>query len=139
MPEHQPELDYAELNGERIFLENLLQQRFNFFIVTFSLIMAAGTAADSPSQLDFVLSVGFSLCLLHGFCVYRVFVKVDAALRLLHDFKERSMDKVAQFATQKWPLSFRVNDLMGYVIPLFSLAVIALWAVLANMRVIHVT
>lgn len=121
---------YEDLNTERVFLEGLLQQRFNFFIVAFSLVIAAGTAAGSKSELFFVLIVGFLFCLLLGLCVYRVFVKVDTVLWKLHRFENGVMHQVSEEAMKRWPLSFRVNDIMGYVVPIFSVVVIIVWAVL---------
>lgn len=132
------EFDYAELNAERVFLEQLLQQRFNFFILAFSLVVAGGTAASTLSKLNFVLAVGFVLCLLLGCCVYRAFVKVETALFLLHQFEHSCMHKVADLANTRWPLSFKTNDLMGYVVPILVLGVIAIWSLLANWGIVVV-
>jgi hypothetical protein len=137
-PKDAESLSYEALNAERVFSEGLLQQRFNFFIVAFSLVMAAGTAAHSKSALMFVLIVGFVFCLLLGFCVYRIFVKVDAVLRMLHRMESGAMHQVAEAGIKRWPLSFRVNDIMGYVIPVFSPVVIVAWAVLAICGVIEI-
>ena len=41
------------------------------------------------------------------------------------------MHQVAEEAIKRWPLSFRANDIMGYVVPIFSIVVIVVWAVLA--------
>jgi len=129
-----------DLNQERIFLENLLQQRFNFFVVAFSLVIASGTAAGSLSELNFVLGVGFIFSALLGFSVYRIFVKVDTVLWLMHQDPQSCMHKVAYVAAlkKKWPLLFRVNDILGYVIPIFCLVVIGIWAILANSSIINV-
>ena len=63
-------IKFADLNDERKFLEDLLQQRFNFFVVVFSLIVADGTAAASVRELYLVLFVGLILCTLLGLTVY---------------------------------------------------------------------
>ena len=78
--EHQKAVDNWDLNQERVFLEGLLQQRFNFFIIVFSLIAVGGTSANSLSELNWVLTVGFVLSLLLALAVYRVFTKVDTVL-----------------------------------------------------------
>ena len=128
-----------DLNQERIFLENLLQQRFNFFIVVFTLIMAGGTSANSISELNWLLMVGFFLCILLGLSVYRVFTKVDAVLRMIREIDDHVMHVVAiEAEKRKWPFSFKVNDIIGYVIPLFCLLVIVIWFALANLGYIHV-
>jgi len=86
--------------------------------------MAAGTAAGSKSELFFVLIVGFLFCLLLELCVYRVFVKLDTVLWKVHRIEDGVMHQVAEEAIKRWPLSFRVNDIMGYVVPIFSVVVI---------------
>lgn len=113
-----------------MFLEGLLQQRFNFFIVAFLLVMAAGTVADSKGELFSMLIVGFLFCLLLGLCVYRVFVKVDTVLWKLHRTENGVMHQVAEGSVKRWPFCFRVNDIVGYVVPIFSVVVIIAWAVL---------
>jgi hypothetical protein len=138
-PKGPQSADYKDLNAERVFLEGLLQQRFNFFIVAFSLVIAAGTASGSKSKLLFVLIVGFLFCLLLGLCVYRVFVKVDTILQKLHGFENGVMHQVAEATNkQRWPFSFPVNRLIGYIIPIFSVVAIFLWGVLTVFGVIDV-
>lgn len=132
------ELVYAELNEERMFLEGLLQQRFNFFIVAFGLAVAAGATANDFPELIFVLVVGFVLCLLLAIPVYRIFVKADASLIMMHTFKDKPMDKVAVLAEKKWRLSFQANDYLGYWIPGACLLAFIVWGLLASCGAIPV-
>jgi hypothetical protein len=80
------------LYNERVFLEELLQSRFNFFLVTFSLIVAgaasiiAGDTSDaSKPTLIFLLVFGLILCILMWATIYRIYVKVDIVLEICYE------------------------------------------------------
>lgn len=58
-----------DLSQERAFVENLLSQRFNFFLIMFSLVIAGAVNANTKFELVAILSIGLLLCVLVGFTV----------------------------------------------------------------------
>ncbi|AGQ92211.1 hypothetical protein OH966_004485 [Vibrio parahaemolyticus] len=46
------------LSEERVFMENLLCQRFNFFLVLFGLFLAGGFGANEQ-QKSLIFGIGF--------------------------------------------------------------------------------
>ena len=59
--ENKPSCEFTctcDLSQEREFMENLLNQRFNFLLVFFSLVIAGALAARSHDQAVLVLQVG---------------------------------------------------------------------------------
>ena len=79
-----------EFSQERVFIENLFCQRFNFFIVIFSLVIAGAVAANTQLKLDVILWLGFVLCTLVGLTLYRNYVALISILRTLRDSPQTS-------------------------------------------------
>ncbi len=121
-----------DLSQERVFYENLLARRFDFFLVIFSLVVAGAVTADTKGELVSVLIVGLVLSLLMGFAVYRIFTKVIMILRILHRTDGHPV-KIMGIKTKeaKWPLSFPVNDIFGYIVPIFCNLVLFVGLLLA--------
>jgi len=71
-----------DINQERMFMENLLSQRFKFFLVTFSLVLSGAASANSQIKLQLLLLAGLILCLLMWATVYRIYIKVDVTLKM---------------------------------------------------------
>ncbi len=53
-----------DINQERVYLETLLNQRFNFYLVIFALIIGGSASANSPKKSTLILVSGLILCLL---------------------------------------------------------------------------
>ena len=81
-----------DVNQERVFLENLMQTRFNFFLVVFGLWMV--TVASITPKLPKLVFLGFGIviCSLLWLTIRRICQKVIAAFSL-HD--ARGGDAVA--------------------------------------------
>lgn len=122
-----------DMNQERVFIENLFCQRFNFFIVIFSLVIAG--AASTNSQIKFItlLWVGFALCTLVGMTLYRAWVKLDWILRALHADATHPIAVTARGIEQgRLPTLIGVNPIIGIVIPGACNALLLVGAVLAS-------
>ena len=66
-----------DINQERIFLENLMQTRFNFFLVVFGLwVVAAANISEKSPKLVF-LSFGILICSLLWLTIRRNLPKSD--------------------------------------------------------------
>ena len=63
------------------FIEDVFCQRFNFFIVIFSLVMAG---ANTQVKLVSILGIGEALCVLVDLPLYRNYVKLILILRRIH-------------------------------------------------------
>ena len=59
------------MSDEREFMENLLCQRFNFFLILFSLFLTAAFTAQNKITTGLVLAVGSFVCLLVWLTIYR--------------------------------------------------------------------
>jgi len=80
------EREYIELwTQERNFVENLLCQRFNFLLLTFSVILAGALSAKYLLIATAVLFIGTTICILVSLTIYRIYVKLDHILKLLND------------------------------------------------------
>lgn len=66
------------------FMEDLFCQRFNFFIVIFSLVMAGAASANTQVKLVSILWIGEGLCVLVGLTLYRNYAKLILILRRIH-------------------------------------------------------
>jgi hypothetical protein len=110
--------DSWDLSQERAFIENLFCQRFNFFIVIFSLVVAGAAAANTQPKLIIILWIGFVLCILLSLAIYRIYVKLIEILRSLHSIEGHP---VAQSGVAVKDLGFRglfgVNAIIGIIIP----------------------
>ena len=126
-----------DLSQERVFMENLFCQRFNFFIVIFSLVIAGAAGANTQPKLDAILWVGFLLCALVGLTLYRNYVKLIWILRSLHKIPSHP---VAQSGVHVRQLGLRglfgVNAIIGIIIPLVCCSALLAGAVLASFCVL---
>jgi len=126
-----------EFIQEREFTENLLNQRFNFFLVFFSLVVVGALSANSQESAKAVLWLGLLVSLLLALTIFRVQVKFDLL------FKELPDDHPAKTVDKKSPVWLWQNEpdggrrglgstrrIIGYVIPI--LCVIALVAMLSG-------
>jgi len=69
-----------DMSQERAFIENLLGQRFNFFLVFFSIVMAGSVNAKTQLQLQLLLGIGVVICVLFASVLRRSQEKLDIIL-----------------------------------------------------------
>jgi len=121
--------DKWDVNQERVFLENLMQTRFNFFLVVFGLwIVGIASVADKRAKLIFLL-FGVLICLLLWQTIRRICQKVTAALDLIMADSTHPATQVALRAGKSRVITIRSNYLIGYVIPLLCIFLLAVWGV----------
>ncbi|HKB66322.1 MAG TPA: hypothetical protein VKC61_10735 [Pyrinomonadaceae bacterium] len=114
------EKDSWDMSQERAFVENLFCQRFNFFIVIFSLVIAGAASANTQAKLSAILTIGFFLCLLVALTIYRNYVKLIWILRELHGRKDHPIAISSAGIEQeifKMLTLFPVNWIIGWFIP----------------------
>lgn len=119
-----------DMGDEREHTENLLNQRFNFLIVFFSLVIAGALAAKSQPHFEIILTVGAVVCWLVSLTVFRCQQKFDIIFKKLpeaHPAKE--VDKAAK----PWP---SMRWIIGYVIPSLCSVALTVGAVMAYMNLL---
>jgi len=69
-----------DMSQERAFIENLLNQRFNFFLVFFSIVLAGSINAKTQTHLQIILGLGCVICVLFTMVLRRSQEKLDLIL-----------------------------------------------------------
>ena len=130
---------------ERQFIENLLCQRFNFFLLFYSLVIAGALTARSPEHFKAVLVLGALLVTLFALPLFRAQQKLDLIIAKLFEDPAHpaklSDDLARGGAGAPWYIRWVVRGsrrrLIGYGIPLIcslSMIVGAILAVLGQIR-----
>src|SRR5690242_9488913 len=78
--EHDTASPVWDMSQERAFVENLLNQRFNFFLVFFSLVVAGSVNAKTQVMFDIILGVGAVIGLLFTLVLSRTQQKLELIL-----------------------------------------------------------
>ena len=131
-PEDPPSWD---LSQERVHMENLFCQRFNFFIVIFALVIAGASGANTQVKLAALLWIGFVLCVLIALTIYRNYVKLIWILQSLHQIPSHPVAEAGVAAKNlRWRGLFGVNSIIGIVIPTICCAVLLVGAIAASLE-----
>ena len=69
-----------DMSQERAFIENLLNHRFNFFLVFFSIVLAGAVNAKTQTHLQIILGLGSVICVLFAMVLRRSQEKLDLIL-----------------------------------------------------------
>jgi hypothetical protein len=127
-----------DLSQERVFIENLFCQRFNFFIVIFSLVVAGSAGANTQIKLCSILWIGEVLCILVALTIYRIYVKLIWILRTLHRIPDHPV-ALSGVAAKKLGMRglFGVNGIIGFIIPVMCCLILLLGAILASIGVLQ--
>jgi hypothetical protein len=135
--EEHPKLTAAErdkaspvwdMSQERVFEETLLNQRFNFFLLCFSLVVAGSVNARTQVLFDAILGVGTVVCVLLALVLSRTQEKLDLILTDL--FTDGSHPAtIIDRQVRKWGGSRR--RLIGLYIPWICCTILAIGLVLA--------
>ena len=119
----QKELGWSYFS-EREFVENLVSQRFNYFIVVFSLFITASATVKDVKSLIIILCLGIITLSVIGFTIYRTHVWLDIVFKILHNLPEKNhLFKIIREEQEesKWIKRHHgsVNKMIGIYIPLF--------------------
>jgi len=118
------------MSQEREFIENLLSQRFNFFLIVFTVVVAGAGTANTQTKQTAILFVGCLLCALIALTVYRIYAKLDEILTILHKEPGHPVAIIREKIKER-PLKglFGVNPLIGYGIPILCTATLGIAAI----------
>ena len=98
---------------ERMFIENLVNQRFNFLMILFGLILATSYQIDNPLYLDMILIISFFVLSSLSITIFRAQVKLDYSLDWI--FKNILDHAATQIHENVKGIS--VRKLIGYHLP----------------------
>jgi hypothetical protein len=129
-----------DINQERVFMENLLAQRFNFFLVIFSLVLGGSASANSQSKFILIMICGLVICLLMWAAVYRIYIKVDIVLKMCYEHEEHFLKEIARRTNQRgFKGLIGVNSLVGIWIPLVCILMIVIALILSEFGILKAT
>jgi len=132
-PPSQEDSSSWDLSQERVHLENLFCQRFNFFIVIFSLVVAGAASANTQVKLAALLWIGCVLCILVALTIYRNYVKLMWIFQSLHRIPSHPVAQAGVAAKKLgWRGLFGVNAIIGILIPALCCLVLLVGAILAS-------
>jgi hypothetical protein len=122
-----------DMSQERAFIENLLSQRFNFFLVFFSLVVAG--SINAPSQLFFqtILILGTFICWFLALTLFRSQKKLDIIINLI--FEEQSLHP-AKRTDDKCHNKGSKRKIIGYAIPSICCSFLTIISILAIMNIL---
>ena len=123
-----------DMSQERVFIENLLNQRFSFFLVVFSLVLAGAINSKAQLQLQIVLTLGAIITTLFAAVLGRSQEKLDL---ILNDLFSDSSHPAAIIDSRANKEGSR-RRLIGFWIPRICCVVLIAGAALAWVGVLQV-
>ena len=126
-PEPQPARDSWSMSDERAFMENLLCSRFNFFLVFFTLVIAAAVSTSNAGHFKIVLTLGTAISIPFALTIARAQRKLDIALDN-HLFKTPGHPAKILNEECRGP---SMRKWIGYWIPLACCTALGVGAILA--------
>ena len=119
--------DKWDVNQERVFLENLMQARFNFFLVVFGFwLVGIASITEKVPKLVF-LAFGILICALLWLTVRRICQKVIVALDIIRADKMHPATQVDSAAGLSRIIKVSSNRLIGYIIPVICISMLVIW------------
>src|SRR6266487_4590644 len=118
-----------DMSQERAFIENLLSQRFNFFLVVFTVVLAGAATANTQTKQTGILVLGFLLCFLIALTIYRIYAKLDETLKILHETKSHPVAIIGEKINGRGLKGgFEANSFIGIYIPVLSTVILGIAA-----------
>lgn len=130
--ENKPNLGDWNMSDEREFMENLLCQRFNFFLVMFSLVLTAAFTSQSQLGRTLILATGVVLSVMVWLTIYRAHVKHHWIMQHLYGRPEHPAAIVNTEVKKLGVKSFRsVSRFIGVGIPLLCILLMLVFTVIS--------
>lgn len=73
-----------DIDQERLLMETLVNQRTNFLLIFFAFVVAGAINADSRLILIVILSIGFLICSILGYVIFRAYIRWDIIIRKIY-------------------------------------------------------
>jgi hypothetical protein len=110
-----------DMSQERALIEGIMNQRFNFFLVFFSLVVAGALNAKSALHLRVVLALGTCVASLLAYSIIRAHRKLGTILRYLFQDPTHPATRVDR-VHRSW---LSVRWVTGWAIPALCTAALA--------------
>lgn len=126
MPTCQQYLEYQQ------YLENLVNTRFNFFLVFFVLVIGSAMTSNNPLRIGIILTIGAVISIPIVLAIARAQLKMDFALDKIikgEDCKDEPAKIIDDMAKGKFPPSMR--KCIGYVVPYTCCGILIFGAIAA--------
>ena len=119
-PKQKPDWTMSQ---EREFIETLVGQRFNFFLIFFSLVINGSVNARTQLNLQIILTIGMLVCWMIAYTLVVANMKLNLILgKLDPDHPFRVIDDQVHVTGRNW---------IGSRIPVFCSSILTLGAVLS--------
>jgi hypothetical protein len=128
------------LDDERKYIEELLNDRFNFFMLFFSIIAAGAAATTSQVLFRWILTIGSLVSWFLAMTIYRCFYKQRLLWHLLEETNKNHAAIWAHAQAKGRRMSlFSVIWILGWFIPMVCTISISIAAMLAWFGCLSVT
>jgi hypothetical protein len=122
-----------DMSQERAFLEALLNQRFNFFLVFFSLVLAGTVNSKTVIQFRVVSTLGFVVGAIFALPIFRAQRKLDLIMKHLYADPTHPACMINLAAAEAGGLTGRsMQRLIGYYLPSVFVITMMCVALVAN-------
>ncbi len=116
-------------SDERVFIENLLCTRFNFFLVFFSLVIGGAISTSDQIYFKIILCLGVIIIIPFSLTIARAQKKLDVNLEELFSTEGHPVKIYNDLCRGSFPPSMR--QWIGYWIPIICSLVLLIGAILA--------
>jgi len=115
---HQRNVIGRTFYDEKDASESILQNRFNFLLVIYSLFIGAFMISDNKLFQLMILSIGLIVIIIIGLTLYRIHIRLDILLRILYQLDDNHVFPVIDKELRNIKSGlFKVNRLLAVFIP----------------------
>ncbi|WP_455217996.1 hypothetical protein [Kaarinaea lacus] len=123
-----------DMSQERIFIYTLLNQRLQFLIVFFSIVVAGAINATSQERIEIILIFGTMISWLLGITIVRTQARLTKILNILAQDPGHPFTVVTQETKQK----HRIQPLISYIIPAICATSLTLGSILVLLDILTI-
>jgi hypothetical protein len=138
-----------DMSQERVFIETICNQRFNFFLAFFGASLIGASNADEPNKRLLLLLISLCICILLASKINSTYKRLEAVVNYIREdpthpetiitkrLSGQSKQNPFTFLVTKHEKSFGMFSVYSVWIPttcLFVLAMLLLWSVLVETK-----
>ena len=123
-----------DMSQERVFVYTLVNQRLQFLIVFFSIIVAGAISAKSQGRMQVILFFGAIISWLLGIAIMRTQARLTEVLNILAQDPTHPFAIVTLQTNQK----YRIQPLVSYTIPAICAISLTVGSILSIFNVLKV-
>jgi hypothetical protein len=121
-----------DMSQERLLVVTLVNQRFQFFMVIFSLVIGCAANAKNHVLQSFMLVFGALIATLLAIALYQVHVRHRVILRILREDPTHPYT----ISWSKSPRMLRAKDIVAVVIPVICCVTLLIGATLSLLNIL---